>query len=136
MSRSGYTDDGDQWSCIKWRGAVAAAVRGRRGQAFLREMLNALDAVPTRRLIRGDWENLNGVCALGSVSACRKIDLSDLDPDDESVRYPVADRLGIAPALAAEIMYANDEGAGYWVNETPEDRWARVRRWVEAQITK
>jgi hypothetical protein len=37
MSRSGYSDDLENWSLIRWRGAVASAIRGRRGQAFLRE---------------------------------------------------------------------------------------------------
>jgi hypothetical protein len=37
MSRSGYSDDyGDDepWQLIMWRGAVASAFRGRRGQPF------------------------------------------------------------------------------------------------------
>jgi len=47
MSRSGYSDDcDDQWSLICWRGAVKSAIRGKRGQAFLKEMLAALDALP------------------------------------------------------------------------------------------
>ena len=49
MSRSGYTDDmEDMWQHICWRGAVASAIRGRRGQAFLREMLAAMDAIAGR----------------------------------------------------------------------------------------
>ncbi len=28
MSRSGYNDDGTEWDLIRWRGAVASAVRG------------------------------------------------------------------------------------------------------------
>jgi len=52
MSRSGYIEDwDDQWGLICYRGAVKSAIRGRRGQAFLREMLAALDALPEKRLI-------------------------------------------------------------------------------------
>jgi len=34
MSRSGYVDNGDieQWDLIRWRGAVASAIRGKRGE--------------------------------------------------------------------------------------------------------
>ena len=54
MSRSGYHDGIDQWDLIRWRGAVASAIRGKRGQAFLREMLDALDALPEPKLIAHD----------------------------------------------------------------------------------
>lgn len=42
MSRSGYSEELDQWDLIRWRGQVASAIRGKRGQAFLRAMLAAL----------------------------------------------------------------------------------------------
>ena len=45
MSRSGYSDDCDTWPLICWRGAVASALRGRRGQQFLIELRDALDAI-------------------------------------------------------------------------------------------
>lgn len=56
MSRSGYSEDydGDHWDLIRWRGAVASSIRGKRGQAFLREALAALDAMPEKKLITGD----------------------------------------------------------------------------------
>lgn len=44
MSRSGYNDDCDGWALIRWRGAVNSAINGKRGQAFLRELVAALDA--------------------------------------------------------------------------------------------
>jgi hypothetical protein len=36
--------------------------------------------------------------------------------------------------MTREIVYWNDEGGDR--NETPEQRWARMRAWVEAKITK
>lgn len=132
MSRSGYSDGCDsEWALICWRGAVNSAMRGRRGQAFLKEMLAALDSLPEKRLIEGDLEAHGEVCAIGSVGLRRGIDMSKLDPYD---RETVAGTFGIAPAMAAEIMYENDEAAGYWSTETPEHRWQRVRNWVVAQI--
>lgn len=61
MSRSGYSDDydGDNWDLIRWRGAVTSAIRGKRGQAFLREALAALDAMPEKQLIAGDLVAFN-----------------------------------------------------------------------------
>ncbi len=39
MSRSGYDDNyDDEALCNLWRGAVERAIKGKRGQAFLREM--------------------------------------------------------------------------------------------------
>lgn len=137
MSRSGYSDDCDSnWELIKWRGAVASAIRGRRGQAFLREMLAALDSIPAKRLISHDLVNLQGVCAFGAVGLSRGLEMPNVDPYDwdDGVRNGMARLFGIAPALAAEIMFENDEAGSYWREETPEHRWQRVRAWVEGQI--
>ena len=51
MSRSGYTDECDGWEFVRWRGAVNSAIRGKRGQAFLNEMVTALDAMQEKRLL-------------------------------------------------------------------------------------
>jgi hypothetical protein len=128
MSRSGYSDDCDGWALIRWRGAVASAIRGKRGQAFLNEMLAALDAMPYRELIAENLEMPDGsVCAIGAVGKCRGVDMSEIDPED---RDAVAAVFGIPPALAAEIMYENDECL-YWA---PEHRWQYMRSWVASQI--
>ena len=132
MSRSGYGDCHDQWTLICWRGAVASAIRGRRGQALLRDMLAALDALPAPRLIEGYLERegpYGGVCALGAVGRARGMDMHEIEPAD---REQVAACFGIAEALAAEIAYVNDEDR--FGAETPEQRWVRVRKWVERQL--
>lgn len=131
MSRSDYSDDCDQWELIMWRGAVASAIRGRRGQAFLKEMLAALDALPEKKLIDGALECNGAVCAIGAVGAARKVNMTGLDPENAG---QVAQTFGIARALACEIVFENDEGAGYWNNETPERRFERMRNWVAKQI--
>lgn len=131
MSRSGYSDGLDNsWELICWRGAVASSIRGKRGQAFLREMLAAMDALPEKKLIAHDLEKDGAVCAIGSVGKARGINMADLDPED---REGVAAAFGIAPALAAEIVYMNDEWAS-WNKDTAEDRFDRMRRWIESQL--
>jgi hypothetical protein len=135
MSRSGYADSDDyddHWATIMWRGAVASAIRGARGQAFLKEMLTALDALPERKLVANDLETKDGdVCAIGAVGKARGIDMASIDPEE---REEVAHAFKIAPALAAEIMYENDEAVAYWREETPEVRFDRMRRWIVSLI--
>lgn len=130
MSRARYTEDfDDYWQLIRWRGAVASAIRGRRGQEFLREMKTAMDAMPAKQLIAYDIDTLQGVCAIGSVTRSRKIDTSQVDLYDYDT---IASMLDVAPALVREIEYENDEVASH--NETPEQRFARVYQWVCSQI--
>lgn len=142
MSRSGYSDY-DNWSLIKWRGMVASATRGKRGQKFFVDLLAALDAMPEKKLIAdslvepnyvdcGPWglvRSVDDVCALGALAVARDIDVDNLDPEDSST---VANTFDIAECLAREVVYENDEGGSY--SETPERRWARMRAWAKRQI--
>jgi hypothetical protein len=130
MSRSGYSDDCESWDLIRWRGAVKSAIRGFRGQAFLQELRKALDELPEHRLIDQSLVAGDGVCALGAVAKRRALDVSEVDPED---RERVASTLGIPMALAAEIMWLNDD-EWYGRRETPEARWKRMRDWVEGQL--
>jgi hypothetical protein len=129
MSRSGYSDDLDQWPLICYRGQVASAVRGRRGQAFLRELLAALDAMPDKRLIAHELVENGQVCALGAIGVARGLDLSKTAPENHGWLSQTFD---IAEQLVQEIEFENDEAAMY--NETPEHRWMRMRNWVAGQI--
>lgn len=130
MSRSGYSDDcNDQWASICWRGAVKSAISGKRGQAFLKETLVALDALPEPKLIDGELEAGGAVCAIGAVGRARGVNMSKLDPENTE---RVASVFGIAEALAREIMYENDDE--YRIYETPERRFDRMRKWVVSQI--
>ena len=135
MSRSGYSEDIESWDLVRWRGAVASAIRGARGQAFLKEMLVALDALTEKKLVKGDLEKSGEVCAIGAVGKRRGVDMTDIDPED---REKVSDVFWIAPALAAEIVHVNDDGVWlpYHEEEAPEARFVRVRAWVESQIDK
>lgn len=129
MSRSGYSDDCEQWDLIRYRGAVASAIRGARGQAFLKEMLAALDALPEPKLIDGELEAHGAVCALGAVGKARGVDMTGIDPENTE---RVASIFGVAEALAREIMYENDDE--YRIYETPERRFDRMRQWVADHI--
>ena len=143
MSRSGYTedfDDDDPLALGRWRAAVSSAIRGKRGQSFLVDLLAALDALPQKRLVKNELSeppviidgvvaDEGGVCALGAVGRVRKMDLDSFDPYDIET---VSDAFNIADAMAREITWINDEGGNY--RETPEQRFERVRKWVVDSI--
>ena len=130
MSRAGYTEDGeDNWGLIRWRGQVASAIRGKRGQALLRDLVAALDAMPEKALVTEELETKEGnVCALGAVGRMRGAAIGEIDTEDWEA---LAQTFGIAEPLAREVMYENDEGA--W-QETPEQRWKRMRAWAVSKI--
>lgn len=167
MSRSGYTDDiEDNWRHIMWRGRVASSIRGKRGQALLRDLLAALDAMPDKRLYPNNFATVSGeYCTLGVLGAARGTKMDDLgDAEEGCDERVVAERFGVAAPLVQEIMYINDE----WVQDykyidveicgpmrrhypdhgqhrksvcidddtAPTRRWRLMRKWVEEQIKK
>lgn len=142
MSRSGYSDDCDNnWSHICWRGAVNSALRGKRGQSFLRELAAAMDAMPVKRLVTEELQADGEFCTLGVVGNARGMDMHVIDPDDAET---VAHKFGLASAMVREIVWENDEHPGVyglredgtqgWRRETPEERWSRMRAWVNSNL--
>lgn len=153
MSRACYTDDLDWQASGRWRAAVSRAICGKRGQAFLRETLASLDALPVPELAAASFAEGSSPCTLGAVGLRRGISLARFEPHalDEGHEVDtqgVADTFGIADAMAREIMYLNDEVAGErWGYTTiygrpvlgpHEDparaRWRYMRAWVVGEI--
>jgi hypothetical protein len=139
MSRSGYNDDYDISAVAMWRGQVASAIRGRRGQAFLRDLLAALEALPDKRLIADHMERDGCVCATGALGKARGVDMTQIDKfidaeddDEDVVAYWVAEAFDIASPLAREVLYMNDEG--FFGVETDEQRYERMVGWVKSKI--
>jgi len=151
MSRAGYRDDydGEGPPPEFWYRAIENAIHGKRGQQFMRDLRDALDAIPTKRLIASELRDSDGeVCALGSVGVRRGVDMSKLlrppecdeegwEIDWECDVHENSELLGswfnIAPGLAREVMFQNDDG-NYAPVETPEHRWVRMRNWVAEQL--
>ena len=149
MSRSGYSEDLDHWAMIRWRGAVSAALNGKRGQAFLREFEAALVALPEKSLVAGVFATETEVCALGAVSlsrgmaagATRKEAIAKImdqwpgEVDDEYAEEcgeDAAKEFGIANAMAREIMSMNDDYSGH----TGAERYKDILKWVRRHIKK
>ncbi len=155
MSRHGYVDDGDDDNLAmgRWRAQVASSIRGKRGQAFLRDMAAALDAMLVKELIAEELVTEEGdCCAIGAVCLARGIDTSKIDYEEYG---QVAAAVDIATPLAREIEYENDadyakfemkpdaDKLPHWsrnryirIAETPAERWQRMRKWVERHIAK
>ncbi len=155
MGRSGYSDDyadEDPLGAGRWRAAVRSSMGGRRGQAFLRELVGALDALPVKELVANNFVTRGGsCCSFGSVALSRGMDVSALEPVEkdgyriEPETAAVAAAFGIANAMACELMFMNDEVCG-WAppagpmhavvpTEKPERaRWRQMRAWVQSQI--
>jgi hypothetical protein len=130
MSRHGYSDECCEDNTIwLYRQAVDRAIAGKRGQAFLRELVVSLDALPIKRLTVGALVEGDGYCALGAVGRHREIAMVE---GVEVDRSEAAELFGIAPSMAAEIMYENDEGN--WSHETPEQRHSRIREWAVSNL--
>jgi hypothetical protein len=144
MSRSGLSYDGDydNWSTICWQGALASAKRGKKGQAFLKELLAALDAMPVKRLIRNDLvvdgsmplykdhdvivgadelvardgtvRGMGEVCALGALGMVRGLDMSEIDPEDH---VSVAALFEVNEKIVQDIVDTNDRMLDFhWVD--------------------
>ncbi len=144
MSRSHYSDDYDARELNLYRGQVSAAIRGKRGQKLLRDLRDALEAMPSKRLIANELESAGEVCALGAVGRVRGVDMSRLDPEEPD---QVAHTFDIASQLAREVVFENDEsrsrryeqrpdGSYGWRDETPEERWERMHAWACGNIVQ
>lgn len=162
MSRSGYSDDygdDDPLALGRYRAQVASAIRGKRGQALLRELLAALDAMPVKQLVAGELEAEGQFCALGVVGQARGLNLASIDTYDVESLGP---KFNIAEQLAREIMWVNDEhvsphrwirveicgpmrpGYPFWEEHCRDvrvpnehagiERWRTVREWVAEHI--
>lgn len=146
MNRSGYSEGNSDcdWDWIRWRGAVASALRGKRGQSFLNELLSVLDNMPKKRLIDKELQNSEGeVCAVASIMKARGIS-TDIPVDDYDA---IADLVGVNAKLVQELEWINDTASEYiawpytsrgpfnwYEDKSPERRWALVRQWVEQKL--
>lgn len=131
MNRPDYTEYYEQWDLVcNSLLAFKSAIRSECGQAFLKEMLEALDTLTELKLIANELEVDGNVCAIGAVGKTRGMDMTKIDLGNNET---IADRFGIPDALVREIAYMNDEYCD-WETETPEERFVRMRAWIVSNI--
>jgi len=146
MSRSGYSDDLDNWSLICWRGAVNSALRGQRGQKFLHELRDALDALPEKKLIEHEFQRADGsCCAIGAVGKARGINMVGMDAEAATDTGYLTETFNIADAMVREVEFMNDDDGAWWGQKDGESmdkyyermdrkRWTRVSEWVDRKL--
>lgn len=128
MSRHGYSDDIDDILQLgRWRGQVASAIRGKRGQEFLRELIKALEAMPEKKLIARELVENGQCCTLGALGMAKGIDMADIDPSDHET---LSEKFGIATQLVQEVEYENDERC----SSDPAERWKQMHGWAKRHL--
>jgi hypothetical protein len=145
MSRSSYSDDyGDDFpgQADLYRANVERSIRSKQGQARLRELHEALLAMPVKELQADIFaeESPQGpqVCALGqwAVAQCqgdmtKAHALVPRDEDDYGTWLRLKDFCW--PKLVVfEVVYMNDDEDYH--RESSAQRYQRVLTWVEQQI--
>ncbi|MGQ7247566.1 hypothetical protein ACUN9Y_09525 [Halomonas sp. V046] len=88
-----------------------------------------MDAMPEKQLVRDHMEFNGGFCTLGTVAHARGLDTQSRDPEETDYW---AEQLNISEAMVREIVFMNDEA--WFRDETPEQRWERMRKWVSDNI--
>jgi hypothetical protein len=139
MSRLYYEDDFDYRLEGLQQGWLKSAVRGQRGQQFLRDLVAALDALPTPELSCGALEDAETgcCCAFGAVRRFRgpeNVNLwfhpeeEDITPDD------LANPFGVPQTLAWAVVQVNEEMNESNTEQGRRRRWAEVRAWAVSHL--
>ena len=153
--RINYCDEEDRpGQFALWDANCRRSLRGKAGQAALRDLEAALLALPEKRLIRDRLEHDGEVCAVGAYARHKGLDLSKFDPEDESDAVGV--EAGMPRLVAWKIIALNDVtldtvwevadgplnrwdahykgGLAVVRDMTPEERYEKVLAWVRAQL--
>ena len=135
MDRSNYTEDpnDDVLAYGRYRGQAASCIRGKRGQAFIRELLEALDGMENKELISGKLINEKGqACAIGAVLLGRGKSEDEVQAIEYDDSRSVALELGIPCQLVGEIEFMNDNF--YTSDHHNSMRWRYIKQWAEQQV--
>jgi len=140
MSRLCQDDYGfEPWMEGQQAGAQQSAIRGRRGQQLLRDLVAGLDALPAPELSAGALEDeaTGCCCAFGAVRRYRGAAAVPLyfDPMEKDLDPPhYAEPFDVAPALAWAVVEVNE----WWSTNNDEaarrQRWQRVRDWAVGRL--
>ena len=130
-----------------WQANCRRSLKGRKGQAALQELEQALLAMPDKRIHRDVLVQPSGeVCAIGALRVEQKVCeglsrseavavLAEIDPD---YTEEVGVEAGMPTLVAWSVAVENDldpwrmeKRSSDW---TPEERYQRMLRWVQVQL--
>lgn len=137
-----------------WDANCRRSIKGRKGQAALRELEAALLALPEKRLIADKLEDDEGrVCAIGALAKAKGV-TPKADPDYEMEEVGV--ELGMPRMVAWKVVAENDvtldkvwnvaegplapndypyQGGLLLIRDvTPEERYEKMLAWVQEQL--
>lgn len=140
MSRLYQDDYGfEPWMQGQQAGALRSAIRGNRGQQFLRDLVAALNALPEPKLSAGalEDEETGCCCAFGAVRRYRGTDAVPLyfDPQEKDLDPPhFVEPFNVATALAWEVVEANEGRSVSNSEAAMRQRWSSVRAWAARQL--
>lgn len=138
-----YDDEDFNNQAALYQANTDRALAGKRGQAFLKEMEEALLMLPQKRLINGAVCKEGEVCAIGALAVKRKRDAGDSisaalywlekeapdeDAEADSTSAYAEEHLGVLDRLAFRMAWVNDLNEPE--EETPEKRYERVLTWI------
>lgn len=137
--RISYSEDEEYGGQFElWQANCQRSLRGKKGQAELRVLRDALLALPEKRLISGALERDGDVCAIACYGKFKGIDLEPFksQPDDWDEDDIESDQVGIEggmPRLVAwKVVEMNDMEFDHL---SPEKRYERMLAWVERQLS-
>jgi D-alanine-D-alanine ligase-like ATP-grasp enzyme len=126
-----------------WEANRDRSLRGRKGQAALRELETALLELPEKRLIANHLkDDEGGVCALAALAKYKGAELPEEVEAEYDDEYGVAIQdqmvafgksLGVPRMVAIDIVYQNDDT--WWKELTPEERYRKMLNWTQRHIT-
>ena len=137
MSRIRYSDEEDfpgQFGL--WQANCNRSISGQQGQSALRDLESALLALPAKRLIAGELDDGEDVCAIGALVRHRHVVLQ-ADPEE---MVEVGEECGMPRLMAWKIVEVNDMQFDYHyigsqrIAFTPEERYAKMLAWVQKRL--
>jgi hypothetical protein len=122
-----------------WQGNCQRSLHGKAGQAALRELETALLALPDKRLIAGEFDNGEDVCAIGALARYKHL-TPRADPEGEMVE--IGEECGMPSLVAWKTVEINDTyfDCRYVDNKrvefTAEERYQGVLNWVRKELAQ
>lgn len=120
----------------RWDHNLHQTIRGKKGQALLRDLERALVEMPEKRLIADDLVSETGeCCTVGALCAYRKSKAEGLSFRQAALALPnidtqeLGEREGLSSPLAWFLVYQNDDSYEFG-RLSPEDRYTQVLAWV------